>query len=98
MMNVRPARWRLGSAALLGILAVGLALTTCITSSRWIGVAFPGFLILDNQVVASISLPHWSVASHRDLYQHTVVTVDGQPVHTSSDVYRIVARLPVATT
>ena len=97
MTNVRPARWRLGSAALVGLLAVGLALTTCVTSSRWVGAAFPGFLILDNNVVASISLPHWSVASHRDLYQHTVMTVDGQPVHTSSDVYTTVRRLPVAT-
>jgi hypothetical protein len=79
------------------MLAVGLALTTSITSSRWVGAAFPGFLILDNGVVASVSLPHWSVASQRDLYQHAVVTVGGQPVHTARDVYTTVRRLPIAT-
>ena len=97
MKRIRSVRWRRGSAALLGVLAVGLALTTCMTSSRWIGAAFPGFLLLDNRVVASVSLPHWSVASQRTLYQHAVVTVDGHPVHTASDVYTTVGRLPLAT-
>lgn len=97
MGKTHLARWRLGVAILLGVLALGLALTTGINSCRWVGKTFPGFLLLDNKVVASVSLPHWSVASRREFYQHAVEAVNDQAVHSASDIYAIVRRLPVGT-
>ena len=49
--------WQKGCVATLVLVALGLALTCGLTSSRWIGTSFPGFLIMDNQVIASVSLP-----------------------------------------
>jgi hypothetical protein len=94
MSNVRPARWRQAYATIFGLLVLGLAITTCITSSRWVGTIFPGFFVLSNQVVASVSLPHWSVASQQQLYQHAVVAVNGQQVHSPAEIYTAVRSAP----
>lgn len=82
---------------LLGLLFVGLALTCGITGARWIHTPFPGFFVLANRVVASISLPHWSVAAHGEIYQNVIVAVNAQPVASSDDVYTAVQRLPVGS-
>jgi signal transduction histidine kinase len=95
MGTVGQPVWHRGCAAALVAAAVGLALTCGITSSRWIDAPFPGFFVMANRVVASVSLPHWSIALHRhDIYQKVVVTVDGQPVATSTELYARVRRLP----
>jgi signal transduction histidine kinase len=98
MSNVRPARWRQAYATIFGLLVLGLALTTCITSARWVGTIFPGFFVLSNQVVASVSLPHWSVAAQQQLYQHAVVAVNGQRVHAPADIYTAVRSAPSGST
>jgi signal transduction histidine kinase len=98
MSNARPARWRQACAAIFGLLVLGLAITTCITSSRWVGTIFPGFFVLSNQVVASVSLPHWSVASQQQLYQHAVVAVNGQQVHSPAEIYTAVRSAPSGST
>ncbi len=98
MNYVRPTRWRLAWATLFVILALTLAVTTCVTSARWVGTVFPGFFVLDNKVVASVSLPHWSVTSQRELYQHAVVAVNGQPVHTSDEIYATIRSTPPHST
>ena len=71
-----PTAVRVG-AIVIGLAALLLATRTTITSSRWVGRVFPGFLLLDNRVVASIGLAHWSGTSVPDLYQSEVVAVDG---------------------
>jgi hypothetical protein len=82
---------------LLALLITGLALTAGIASTRWINTVFPGFFVLANNVVASVSLPQWSIASQRHLYQHAIVAVDGSSVGNSQDIYAAVARLPEQT-
>jgi signal transduction histidine kinase len=82
---------------LLALLITGLALTAGVTSTRWINTVFPGFFVLANNVVASVSLPQWSISSQRHLYQHAIVAVDGSPVGNSQDLYAAVARLPEQT-
>jgi signal transduction histidine kinase len=72
-----------------------LALICGVTSARWIGATFPGFFVMANRVVASVSLPHWSVANYSHIYQEVVVAVNGQAVTTSEELYDAVRRLPV---
>jgi signal transduction histidine kinase len=87
---------RLGAIA-MGLVAVALACRTTITSSAWVGRSFPGFMVLDNGVVASVSLPDWSGARKSDLYQSQVVSMDGRPVPSTAALYAYVDSLPVGT-
>ncbi|HEV7735741.1 MAG TPA: ATP-binding protein [Candidatus Binatia bacterium] len=89
-----PRAVRLGAIA-IGLLAVALATRTTITSAAWVGRVFPGFLLLDNRVVASIGLSHW--AGGTDLYQSQVVEVDGRPVTSTPEIYAMVAGLRPGT-
>jgi signal transduction histidine kinase len=84
-------------AAVLLAAVLGLAAVTTHTGLAWIGRPFPGFLLLGNRVVASISLPSWPVATTPEVFQAHVVAVDGEPVSSSDQVYAHVRNLPVAT-
>jgi signal transduction histidine kinase/CheY-like chemotaxis protein len=97
-MNVSN-RWlsQKGKAALFLFIAGGLALTCTLTSAGWIGTSFPGFFVIANRVIASVSLSHWSIASHSQLHQHTVVAVNGALVETAADVYAAVQQVPPGT-
>lgn len=86
--------WRRWGAGALVMAAIGLALICGVTSARWIGTTFPGFFVMANRVVASVSLPQWPIASHSSLYQHAVVAVNGQPIDSAEDLYALVRRLP----
>ncbi len=86
--------WRRWYAAALALVAIGLALTCGVTSTRWIGTSFPGFFVMANRVVASVSLPHWPAARHSALYQRAVVAVNGQPIASAEELYAAVRRLP----
>jgi len=85
-----PRAVRLGAIA-IGLAAVLLATLTTVASCRWVGQVFPGFLLLDNRVIASISLPHWPGATVQDLYQSQVVGVGGRVVSTAAEVYAAAA-------
>src|SRR3989442_5077747 len=56
----RAARLVRIAATAIALAAVALASRTTLTSTDWIGRVFPGFVLLDNRVVASIGLAHWS--------------------------------------
>jgi signal transduction histidine kinase len=84
---------RLG-ALMVGLAAIGLATRTTITSTAWVGRVFPGFLLIDNRVVASVGLAHWSGSTVPGLYQSEIVAVDGAPVTSTRDVYARVAAQP----
>jgi signal transduction histidine kinase len=86
--------WQKYCAFALVAVILALALVGTLTSMRWVGNTFPGFVIMANRVIASISLPPWSVAPHQDLYHHQVIAVNGQPVGTAEDVYAAVAKFP----
>jgi len=92
---IKPANRRRhdATAAALAVLMIALAVTCTITSLRWIGRTFPGFFVMANGVVASVSLPDWPAAKH-DVYQHAVMAVNGVPTNTGHEVYAIVGRLP----
>ncbi|MFN8545245.1 MAG: ATP-binding protein [Candidatus Binatia bacterium] len=80
----------------LGLL-VALAFATAQTGLAWISRPFPGFFLLRNRVVASVSLPGWSVVPFSEAYQTAVVAVDGRAVASSADVYGYVVSQPVGT-
>ncbi len=86
-MSRRPIDFTLA----IGIVASALLLTlTAFNTTNWIGTTFPGFFLLENRVVPSISLPHWG-AEASELFQHQVVAVDGNEVRTSKEIYAYVA-------
>ena len=87
---------RLGAIA-MGVVALGLASRTTVTSLAWIGRSVPGFMVLDNGVVASISLANRSGTGVPDLYQSQVVAVDGRPVASATALYADVESRPVGT-
>ena len=95
-MDMRPHRrpWAAIVAVLLTLLFAGLGARL---SARWIGTAFPGFFVMDNRVVASVSLPHWPVADQTDIYQAQVVAVNAHLVQTSDELYTAVRSLPIGT-
>src|SRR5262249_25946555 len=91
-----PRRAQLGAIA-LGIVATALAMRTTAPSSAWVNRVFAGFLLLDNRVVASVALGHWSGAEVDGLFQSQVVAVQGKPVTTTPEIYERVAAMPPGT-
>ena len=91
-----PIGVRVG-ALLIVMIGVALAARTTTTSARWIGRTFPGFVLLDNRVVASVGLAYWSGAAVPGLYQSELVTVNGRSVRSTPEAYAIVAALPPGT-
>ncbi len=85
------------TALAIALVAVALATRTTITSTAWVGRTFPGFVLLDNRVVASIGLATWSGTRVPGLYQSQVVAVHGERVRSAAEVYRRVAALPPGT-
>jgi hypothetical protein len=64
-------------ALVIALTGLAIAARTTITSTAWIGRVFPGFMILDNRVIASVGLAHWTSTVLPDLYQSEVLAVDG---------------------
>src|SRR5437016_9124940 len=91
-----PTAVRLGALA-IAVAVIALASRTTITSVGWIGLTFPGFMLLDNRVVASVGLAHWSGAAVDGLYQSEVVAVDGVSAESTAAIYARIAKLAPGT-
>ncbi|MGH0030390.1 MAG: GAF domain-containing protein, partial [Myxococcota bacterium] len=82
------------------ILVLGLAFTlavaavVCASSLSWIGRTFPGFLVMDNRVVASAGLAHWPAARSGSIYQQELVSVAGEPLRAARDLPALLDALP----
>jgi signal transduction histidine kinase len=85
------------AALALGLAGLALAIRTTLPTLDWIGTPFPGFLLLTNRVVASISLRNWSGADVPGLFQSQVQRVDGKAVGSAKAVYDYVWAQPVGT-
>ena len=90
MADVFPTTPRASSAVratavALGLVAALLAIRTTLTSTAWVGRPFPGFMVLDNRVIASVGLVGWSGTSVPNLYQSQVVAVDGHPARSAPE-------------
>lgn len=93
---MRSARTRRLSRVRLvvGLLGLALIVTTTLTSLRWIGATFPGFFVMANGVIPSIALPEWAIGDTGRLFQHQVLAVDGAPVESAEEVYRLATARP----
>jgi signal transduction histidine kinase len=60
-------------------------------SASWVGRTFPGFLVMRNQVIASVTLADWLPIETGRLFQNEVVALDGAPVASSTALYAAVA-------
>jgi signal transduction histidine kinase len=82
------------------ILALGLALPLTVSaisaSWQWFSAPFPGFLLMENAVIPTVSGYRWP-AEKALLFHSQVVAVNGQAVRTSAEVYRYVAAQPTHT-
>ncbi len=61
-------------------LLLGVSITVVAGSIGWLGKPFPGFLVLENGVVASAGLSHWPATQGGRIYQHEISAVDGAPL------------------
>jgi hypothetical protein len=78
--------------------AVVVIVTTIgIAAADWIDRPFPGFFVLENRVIPSIGLPHWSASRAGGLYQLAVVAIDGAAITDGAGVYETVASRPTGT-
>ncbi len=71
------------------VLSLALFAKVSSDSLQWIGRKFPGFLIMQNRVVPSVSLPDWG--DNSDIYQNQVVSLDGTSVESAEQIYDILA-------
>ena len=61
------------------------------------GSAFPGFMVLDNRVVASVGLANWSGATYQRSTRAQVVAMDGRPFNSTAGLYEYIESLPTGS-
>jgi hypothetical protein len=86
---------RLLAAVTVLVLAVGV--TGTIGASSQLGKPFPGFLLLENGVIASVGLSIWPGTAGGEIFQHHVVSADGEFVPSAHALRAHVENLPVGT-
>ena len=74
-----------------GAVALAVAIGAGSSAFRLIGTSFPGFLILENRVVASAGLAAWEGTRGGAIFQHEVVAVDGLPLGDARELAAIAA-------
>jgi len=72
------------------LVTIAISLIVLTESFAWIGKPFPGFLLLENKVVASAGLSHWPATDGGRIYQHEVITMDGLLVTDAASLHRYV--------
>ncbi len=87
---------RVYRAALLAAACTAVAVTAIVglSAGGWIGKSFPGFFVLPNRIIPSVSREAWSAGGESAVYQRTVVAIDGKRVTSNVDAYREVAAQP----
>jgi len=81
--------WR---PVLLLLVALPLLVYATDRSSRWIGRVFPGFFLMENAIVPTVSGYDWP-PDRAATFHAQIVAVDGAQVLSRSDVYRRVATM-----
>src|SRR6185369_16676538 len=96
---IRRPRARQLAVTAYTLLAVALAASTLVHSLDWTNRPFPGFFVMDNLVVPSAGLSHWTGLQDPEgtIYQRQIQRVNGAPVATAADVYDRVAAAPPGT-
>lgn len=66
-------------------------------ASKWLDAPFPGFLVLENRVVASAGLSRWPAIEGGEIYQHAVVAVEGRSLEDVAQLWDAVSSVPEGT-
>ena len=74
----------------LALLFIALCSWSVISTRSWIDRPFPGFLVLENNLVAQVWLPEWEGFRRGLKIDDIIVAVDGQPVTNAAELDRIV--------
>jgi signal transduction histidine kinase len=82
---------------LVAACAGAVALTCALSSLRWINRPFPGFFLWENFLVPAVGETDWTGYQAAIPFQSRLVAVEGAPVTTVADVYRLAASRPVGT-
>ncbi len=85
MSNSSPMKTRAQIAALT-VAIVAFATIGTMSAAGWVDRTFPGFLVLDNGVVASVGLPGWPATSDGEIFQRRITHIDGAAVDWDADV------------
>lgn len=95
----RPTSPRIYRAALAAAAGTAVAVTAVValTANGWVGKSFPGFFVLPNRIIPSVSRDAWAGSADGTIYQRTVVAIDGKPVAGNLDAYHEVATQPPGT-
>src|SRR5262249_32169560 len=85
------------------LLAVALPIACLATwkTLDWIrpaGLPFPGVFVMENGIVPTVGLYHWTGMTHGMPFAARVIAVDGHPVHSSTEGYALAAAVPVGST
>jgi signal transduction histidine kinase len=75
--------------AFLAIAVFAIAITS---ASRWPDSIFPGFLLLDNKVIASAGLARWPATGEGKLFQAALVEAHGRPVASAREFAQFIAQ------
>jgi signal transduction histidine kinase len=94
--QLTDSAWKYLRPAAVLVIGLPILLWSISQSLDWIHRPFPGFFLMDNAVIPSVSGYRWP-PNKAELFHSLVVAVDGNPVHSSADVYRHVATKPVGT-
>lgn len=78
------------------LLAAAVASYASASSLGWLGRPFPGFFLMENAVVPSVSGHGWP-EDKAALFHSRVVLMEGRPVRSSADVYSFAATRPVGS-
>jgi len=87
-------RWRWPLAAL--VVAAPILVYAVACSLPWVGTTFPGFFLMNNGVVPTVSGFDWP-PDRNAIFHAEILELDGARVDASSEVYRRVAAMPVGT-
>ncbi len=97
--DLRWLRDRLLPFCLL-VVALPIALITSWKTLDWLrpgGRPFPGFFVMENGIVPTVGLFHWTGMTHRMPFAARITAADDRPVRTNADVYAYVESLPPGT-
>lgn len=92
-MNWRRDPILIAASALL----LALVTVSALQVVQWLGKPFPGFLLLENRVVASAGLSQWPAVQDGAIYQQEVASFDGRPLADPRELGAYIASLPIGT-
>ncbi|MGH0030388.1 MAG: hypothetical protein ACQGVC_11405 [Myxococcota bacterium] len=97
--NLRTQATR-SRGTLAGVAALLIAFTLIgVTSAvEWIGKPFAGFLVLGNGVVASAGLPGWPATRDGEIFQRTLVSIEGRSIDGPEELRGWLATRPEGST